>query len=157
MYCKNCGTQLNDTALFCPNCGTAQSAQTQQAPQQPFAPAPAVHIAPRGIALAIVLSILTCGIYAIYWFVALTDEMNRLSPRPNDTSGGVAFLLNLITCGIYGYYWSYVMGSKQDQMNRHPNGSTGVLYLILSLFGLGIVVYALMQDAINKAVTNPQG
>ena len=25
MYCKNCGTQLEDTARFCPSCGAAQA------------------------------------------------------------------------------------------------------------------------------------
>ena len=31
MFCENCGTQLNDTARFCNNCGASQQA-TQQAP-----------------------------------------------------------------------------------------------------------------------------
>ena len=30
----------------------------------------------RNIALCIIFSLLTCGIYALYWFVKLTDELN---------------------------------------------------------------------------------
>ena len=30
----------------------------------------------RNIALCIIFSLLTCGIYGLYWFVKLTDELN---------------------------------------------------------------------------------
>lgn len=33
----------------------------------------------RNIGLCIVLSIVTCGIYGIYWFIKLTDEVNVLA------------------------------------------------------------------------------
>ena len=32
MFCENCGTQLDDTARFCNNCGASQ--QPAQSPQQ---------------------------------------------------------------------------------------------------------------------------
>lgn len=38
MFCKNCGTQLNDDAKFCGNCGTV----VQAAPQPTVAPTPGV-------------------------------------------------------------------------------------------------------------------
>jgi diacylglycerol kinase len=101
---------------------------------------------------AIIFSVLTCGIYAIYWFVALTNEMNLLSGNEKDTASGTAFLLTLITCGIYGFYWAYRMGVKRDQLEGKKDGSSAILYLVLMIFGLGIVAYALMQDAINKAI-----
>ena len=56
----------------------------------------------RSIAMCIVLSLVTCGIYGIYWFICLTNDCNAVSNDPDGTSGGVAFLLTLITCGIYG-------------------------------------------------------
>ncbi len=33
MYCKNCGSQLSDTAKYCPNCGTQLHIDTKQ-PQE---------------------------------------------------------------------------------------------------------------------------
>lgn len=42
MFCKNCGTALDDTAYTCPNCGTAVNAQqpvvTYAAPAAPVVP-----------------------------------------------------------------------------------------------------------------------
>ena len=103
----------------------------------------------RNIAVAIILSLVTCGIYSLYWFVKLTDEVNYASGNSNDTSGLKAFLFILLTCGIYGYYWAYKMGTKVETLER-SNGSKGLLFLILEVLGLGIVVYALSQDALNK-------
>ena len=106
----------------------------------------------RNVGLCIVLSIVTCGIYGIYWFIKLTDEVNVLA-RVAPTSGGMAFLLTIVTCGIYGYYWAYKQGEKIDFIKSEqnvPSNNTGVLYLILQFFGLGIVAYALMQNEINQ-------
>jgi len=99
----------------------------------------------RNIAIAVILSIVTCGLYGIYWMIKLNDEVNQT------TGGGLVFLFTLITCGIYGWYWMYKMGEKCDQI-KGVNGSSEILYLILGIFGLGIVSYCLMQDTINKAI-----
>lgn len=107
----------------------------------------------RNIALCIVFSIITCGIYDIYWFICLTDETNTASGTQG-TSGGMAFLFTLITCGIYGLYWMYKQGEKLDSAKNERgisnSGNSGILYLILSVLGLGIISYALMQDSLNK-------
>lgn len=107
----------------------------------------------REIVTAIILSILTCGIYGIIWFIKLNDEINIVSNHTEDTSGGMAFLFTVLTCGIYAYIWFFKMGEKLDEasVNRGlPAQSRSVLYLILGLFGFGIVSYALMQDTLNK-------
>lgn len=107
----------------------------------------------RNIAVCIILSIVTCGIYQIYWFICLTNDINTLSRDTNGTSGGIAFLLTLVTCGIYGIYWAYKQGDKIDFCKRErgiPSNNTGLIYLLLSVFGLSIVAIALMQDEANK-------
>ena len=114
----------------------------------------------RNIAVAVILSIVTCGIYGIYWFIKLNDETNELAKVENGTTGGVAFLLSLITCGIYGLYWAYKQGEKLDTVKQNagePTSNQALIYLILSLFGFGIVAYCLMQNEINKAVDRNQG
>lgn len=105
----------------------------------------------RNVAVCIILSILTCGIYGIYWFICLNNDANTAS-NTFGTSGGMAFLLTLVTCGIYGIYWAYKQGEKIDAAkNRRgiPSSNSGILYLLLSLFGLSIVAWALMQNELN--------
>lgn len=110
-------------------------------------------ITKRSIGVAILLSIITCGIYGIYWFVVVTDDTNRSLNDANGTSGGVAVLLSIVTCGIYGLYWAYKQGEKLDaakNMRGMPSSNSGILYLVLDIFGLGIISIALMQDSLNK-------
>lgn len=106
----------------------------------------------RNIGLSIVLTILTCGIYGIYWFITLNNEVKEVSEDDTLATGGVAFLLTLVTCGIYGIYWAYRMG-KAVMAAREKAGleatDNSVLYLILQLFGFAIVNYALLQNELN--------
>lgn len=106
----------------------------------------------RNIAVCIILSIVTCGIYGIYWFICLNNDTNTAS-NTFGTSGGVAFLLTLVTCGIYGIYQAYKQGEKIDVAKRNrgiSSSNSGILYLILSLFGFSIIAWALMQNELNQ-------
>lgn len=112
-----------------------------------------VMIERRNIAVCIVLTLVTCGIYGIYWIVCLTNDVNTVSGDVNGTSGGMVVLLTIVTCGIYGIYWAYKQGEKLDftKNNRGiPSSNSGVLYLILQILGFGIIAYALMQNELNK-------
>ena len=106
----------------------------------------------RNIALCIIFSIITCGIYGLYWFICLTDEANQNADE-KIASGGMALVFTIITCGIYSYYWSYKMG-KNVQNSCEKQGinvsDNSVLYLVLSLLGLGIVNYCLIQSDLNR-------
>lgn len=107
----------------------------------------------RNIALCIVLSIVTLGIYGLVWFVWLSNDANNAAKETNGTSGGIALLLTIVTCGIYGLYWAYKQGEKLDKASVDrglPSDNKGIIYLVLSIFGLGIIAYALMQDSLNK-------
>lgn len=105
----------------------------------------------KNIGVALILSIITCGIYSFFWFVSITDDVEYASDD-NDISGGIALLLTLITCGIYGIYWSYKMG-KQIAIAQEKRGmiakDNSILYLILNIIGLSIVNYCLIQSDLN--------
>lgn len=103
----------------------------------------------RNIVLCIILSLVTCGIYGIYWFICISNDMCELvSDDGYEVSGGMAFLLTLVTCGIYGFYWAYKMGCKMDRIKG--DGTFSILFLLLQIFGLGIVNYCIMQSEINN-------
>lgn len=108
-------------------------------------------VRPRSIPLCIVLSLITCGIYLLYWFVCVTDEVNEVT-QEYDTSGIVSLLLTIITCGIYGLYWGYKMGDKLDRSRMRNHISTSafpIIFLVLNLFGLTIVSCAIIQSELN--------
>ena len=110
----------------------------------------------RNLVTEIILTIVTCGIYGIIWFINLTDDAKAAANDTKMQSGGIAFLLTLVTCGIYGIYWAYQMGKliNQARINRGmPEDDKSVLYLVLQLLGLGIVDYALMQNDLNQMAT----
>lgn len=105
----------------------------------------------RNIAVCIILSIVTCGIYGLYWFICITNEVNTLS-NEEGTSGGIALLLTIVTCNIYGIYWGYKMGEKLDAVRARygqPAGSLSTMYLVICIF-CPIVTYALVQNELNK-------
>lgn len=105
----------------------------------------------REIALCIVFSLLTCGIYGIYWYVCLANDINTVS-GVQGTSGGMVLLLTFVTCGIYGLFWAFSCGEKIDtakQKRGMVSSNGGILYLLLYIFG-GIIAYALIQNEINN-------
>ena len=178
-FCSKCGAPCNDSTNFCPECGSPltpnnntqtnynQSSANTGNNTQNYNHTPNYNgsvnynhmpnnsrypgIVSRSIPVAIILSLITCGIYGIYWMIKINDEVNEIAGEPQATSGGMVFLFSLITCGIYGLYWLYKMGERCDRI-KGINGNSGLLYLVLAIFGLSIVSYCLIQDTINKAI-----
>lgn len=110
----------------------------------------------RNLVTEIILTIVTCGIYGIIWFINITDDVKTAAKDNKMQSGGIAFLLTLVTCGIYGIYWAYQMGKLMNQA-RIDRGMTeddkSILYLVLQLLGFSIVNYALIQNDLNQMAT----
>ena len=109
----------------------------------------------RNVVTAIILSIVTCGIYGIVWMIGMTDDAAHLNEDVN-MKGVNAFLLTLVTCGIYSFFWAYKMGKTMNEVGNKKGvqiADNSILYLILSIFGLGIVNYCLIQSDLNKFAT----
>ncbi len=98
------------------------------------------------------MSIVTCGIYGLYWLVCLTNDTNTAAGTTDGTSGGMVLLLTIVTCNIYSLYWGYKQGEKIDiakQKKGMPSSDSNVLYLLLCLF-VPVVAWALMQNELNN-------
>lgn len=107
----------------------------------------------RSVGLCIVLSIVTCGIYSLYWLYCMAEDANRLISRPNPSSGGLVLLLSIVTCGIYEFYWLYRTGEDLDRLRVDRGGlpgHLGLLYLLLAIFGFSIISFALLQSELNE-------
>ena len=77
-----------------------------------------MQIQKRDIALSIVLTIITCGIYGLYWMYKLTNEIHALSGKPRTVDGGTAVLYTILTFTIYFYYWLYKIGEELVELRR---------------------------------------
>lgn len=155
-YCTNCGSHIPEGNRFCPNCGTDNGAPAAPARENAAGGTPGgyrANIKKRDIAVAIILSIVTCGIYGLVWFFNLVTDLNTAAGDTDDQTPGVILLLSIITCGIYGWIWLYKAGEKVDrikQSNGEAPSNSALIYLILAIVGLAIVDYALIQSELNK-------
>ena len=153
-FCGGCGNQLEDGAAFCNKCGrpgNAQNGVNNTTIINNYNNN--IRVTYRNIALAIVFSFLTCGIYGWYWICMMTNDANYVSGENNDTSGGMVIVFSIITCGIYYIYWNYRMGKKLYEAgvrNGVNISDNSIIYLILSLFGLAIVSECLIQNDLNR-------
>lgn len=97
----------------------------------------------------ILLTLVTLGIYALYWYC---DFQAQLKQKTNEGFGGFAHLLaSLFTFGIYYIYWQYAAGKRLAKLGASDNS---VLYLVLGLLSLGWLNALLMQDQANKLTEN---
>ena len=99
----------------------------------------------RSIPMTIIFSIITFGIYAIYWQIKFHAEVR-------DASGeGLSTLLHILailfTFGIYAIYWNYVTTVRLNNLGGSGNP---ILNLILSLVGFSFVAWIFHQSEANK-------
>ncbi|MDR0720190.1 MAG: DUF4234 domain-containing protein [Treponema sp.] len=96
----------------------------------------------RGLAGLVILSIITSGIYSLYWIHKLAEDVNAVCEGDGKRTSGLLkfFLLNIITLGIYGLVWLYMLGNRlQDNAPKYSltfkeNGGTVLLWHILGSF-----------------------
>ena len=159
-FCENCGKEVNPNADYCLGCGVSLKKRPNSSTSSNIE-LDVENIKRRSIAVSIILSIVTCGIYDYFWIASLTNDTNKALKKENEMSGLVVALLTFITFGIFGFYWAYRMGEKVDLIEGKANGNTRWLFLFLPLglylfTGLGFigfyVVYAMSQNALNKVL-----
>lgn len=99
----------------------------------------------------ILLSIVTCGIYYIYWIYKSAQEL-QFFLQAQDMNPGMDCLLSVV-CFPYSYYWWYKYGKGMDEARSRVGlmpDNNSVLYLIMAIFGLHVVNAAIMQSSLNK-------
>ena len=108
-----------------------------------------MNIKPRNIAVAIILTIITCGIYGIYWVVMMSREAVSVKDPTDNALLEIVLMLVLPFVG-------YMMVEKKFSEGLNAKGiahqDNSILYLILGLVGLGIVPMCMIQNDLNKLV-----
>jgi len=117
---------------------------------------PAQPITPRSyinIPLYLVLTILTCGIFNLYWNYRQMEACNALLNR-REFSFWIWLLLTILTCGIYHIFYQYKMGAAivelQHIMNRDLFDKLPLISVFVTILGLSVVVDCIHQHEINK-------
>jgi hypothetical protein len=106
----------------------------------------------RNPVLIIIFSIITCGIYYLYWVWVTNAELNRLAGREN-VGGGMVILSYF--CGFVGWYIWYKWDKSLIEMTRERqvtySNSNFILWLVLTFLGIGpwIMMFQ-VQDTINS-------
>ncbi len=109
----------------------------------------------RKVAVCILLSIITCGIYAIYWMYTISEDMVMIDDK-YAMKGSKEVVLTCVTLGIYGIYWAYKVGNSLYVEGKKRNIKTySEPIRCVVLFVLGVIVsLALMQSDINNLSQN---
>ena len=97
------------------------------------------NIKRRNPVLVIIFSIITCGIYSIYWFVKTKEEINSLGAEIP-----TAWLLIIPIANLY-FQFKYVEG-----FSTHVKKDDNAIMWFLLLFFVGPVAMILFQVELNK-------
>ncbi|WP_051598470.1 DUF4234 domain-containing protein [Selenomonas ruminantium] len=171
-FCPECGGQLSEKAGFIDlEDGDKMKSGLQAAPSSPgptYAPVNATYqqqplsesvgvgykppMEKYGFISMILLSIITLGIYGIYWINKFSKTTNYFTGREVTATGGKLILYIFITLGIYGIYWYYeqvvALNEAKDMRNMPGSRHSPAVCIILCLFGLGIIpCYWMISDA----------
>ncbi len=126
---------------------TAEQTTAAAPPAAPAAPNTGPLGKERGVGFVIVLSIVTIGIYTIYWYYATYADLKR--HRGEGVSGIIGLLLVFV---IYGYFMlpQYVGRMYGAEGNENPpvSGLTG-LWGFVPYVG-GFIYLAKVQGALNN-------
>ena len=120
----------------------------QRMSPHPISPEQAIS----NVAIDVLLSIVTCGIYNLFWQARQFRVLNAFLGR-EQFRFWTWLLLTLVTCGIYHIYNEYLMGRSittiQRRIGKPPADNLSLISLLLSIFGLTVVADAIQQSEIN--------
>ena len=109
----------------------------------------------RKISTSIFLSIITLGLYQIYWLYLIVKNQKLL--ERNNPRCTAEFLLVLLIWP-YRLYWWYSSGEAAAGIffrKRLPFKGNGLTFLLLSWFGLELIAIAIMQNNFNTITPGP--
>ncbi len=117
----------------------------------------------RSPIVVILLSLITCNIYFIYWLYTTSNEINdALGRKEINTTLLIVFMILSYICFPFALYILYVMyqiNSAMEELGQRSGirtQSSFILWLILSLFfGIGSYVMMYQVQADTNALSGP--
>lgn len=99
------------------------------------------------VALRLILTVVTCGLFGLYWIADLTNDIHRLSGKPQTPKGLTAALLTFVTCSVYFYYWLYKISGELVEARREMGLALDSVKN--SLYTVAIVFMTLVATALS--------
>ena len=118
----------------------------------------------RPIPIMLLLNIVTCGIYYIYWIYQTSVEIKTCSER-EDLNPTIEILLGIITCGLYFKYWYYKYGKivyKELPLKAGINNAEDktmvlvVIDIIIALMWWGSMILRVLLLAITSYTSSDE-
>lgn len=104
----------------------------------------------RKLVTCILLSLITCGIYSIYWVIMLAKEAVSVKDPADNAVLEIVLMLFLPFLGIFLTEKKFAEGCAARGIAHSDNS---VIYLVLGIFGLGIIGICMLQNDLNKIAT----
>lgn len=106
----------------------------------------------RNPGIVVLLGVVTCGIYYLYWIGKTSSAINRYLGE-EELSPTLDVVLSIFLCGIWPIYLSYrypkLIVKMQEQAGIEQN-DISIVSLVLGIFELWVVSSALIQIELNK-------
>ena len=118
----------------------------------------------RNFWVYLLLSMITCGIYPLFFWRGVEKDVNRMcaGDGKHTMNFWLSFLLGIVTCGIYTIIWYYQLMNRvywagpRFSCKMECSGATYLLWTLVGwlLCGVGplIAVYKHIQD-LNAVAT----
>ena len=103
----------------------------------------------RSLLIYILLTIVTCGIYGLFFLHDLAKDVNEMCKDDGKNTQGllVYILLSIVTCGIYSIVWWYCVADRIGsaafrRLGKNDfNGGTYLLWTLLGAFVCMVLAY----------------
>ena len=123
-------------------------------------------VQPRSPATVLVLCVVTCGFYQLFWYHHVYEETQALAGKtPTGNGYWLDLAVTMVTCGLYGIFVDYQLCNLLNEELRrrghrvNKDEGTVVVLLDVSAYFTGwmsnLMTTALAQDQINKILNGP--
>jgi hypothetical protein len=102
----------------------------------------------RHPAVVLILALVTCGIYHVYWLVATKGEMKR--------QGADIPTAWLLLIPFVNFYWLWKYSEGVEKVSRFSAAGAFVLLLLTGAIGAAIVQNAFNKTPEPMGVTSPE-
>ncbi|WP_300366712.1 DUF4234 domain-containing protein [Brachyspira sp.] len=98
---------------------------------------------PKSLLLISILSLITFGIYNIYWIYITSNDINKYMEKEY-LNPSLAAILSVLTCGLFTVYWFYkyatiVFNDMSKKADLDSYGENAIVLAILLFIPFGYI------------------